>query len=600
MADEPSKSETNPEEKIIPAKKILYAELDDEVTTVFDRVQSTKIDDIYIVVPKQAVLFQSLVNLKILKKKVEDLGKKMSVITNDQSGIRLCGQIGISVYNRIDQKGLPILAQWKAHDDKEIKISPLKAAINTIEDETPTRLKSRKLSISEMLQRGKKSSDSILPRGFNIFKRKKTEDVLAPMKETINRKLVLIAPNKQALIALVTISVLVLVIIAYIALPGVTISITPKASVLEQSTNITLADLEKNKAELETHLPQVLSMTPIAITVKKTVQFSATGKLFKGENSHGTLVIYNLFPDERPLIPRTRFQTQEGLVFRIQSYVTVPASRGNVPGKIEVYVLADEFDAYGNAIGERGNISPSKFFLPALSGETQKKIYAESFALMAGGKTVLTKKITKEDLKTSAANMKAVLRNSALDELAKIVAEKNIGLAENMRFELVNNKFAIEASEPRVVVDNGLEGRTQDQFEAYGEIDLRGYYFNKAEVIEILKSEVILKKSPQKLIAKVDENSFSYRVFDVDMKTGHIKITAMLKALEEFDLNPEKEMGAQLVKKIKDHITGKKIQDAKDYIRNLAEVEKVEIKSWPAWAPTIPSVPDNIKVEIVR
>ena len=603
MTDEPSQKKSDTEktaEKTIPAKKILYAEIDDEVTSLYDKVQSTKIEDLYIVVPRQAVIFQSLVNLKILKKKVEDLGKKISIITNDINGIHLCGQIGIPVYNRVDQKGLPILTQWKAHEENEIKISPLKAAINTIEDETPTRLKSRKLSISEMLKRGKKTSGSILPEGFNIFRRKKNDDVLAPMKETINRKLVLIAPNKQALIALVSISVLILLTIAYIALPGVTVAITPRASVLEQSTNITLADYEKNKAELDQHLPKIITAYPIAVAVKKTVSFSSTGKIFKGSNASGLLTIYNTFPDNRPLIPRTRFQTPDGIVFRIQNYVTVPAAHGGSPGKIEINAVADEVDAYGNVIGERGNIGPSKFILPALSGETQTKIYAESFAAMVGGKTDVTRKISKEDLKTSINNMKAVLQNSASEELRKAVAEKNAGLAQNMRFELVDNKYAMHVSDPRVSVDNSLEGRTQDQFDVYGEIDLKGYYFNKAEVIEILKSEIKLKKSPQKIISKIDENSFSYRMFDVDDKTGHIKITGMIKALEEFDLNPEKEAGAQLIQKIKEHITGKKIEDAKDYIRNLPEVEKVEIKSWPAWAPTIPNVPDNIKVEIVR
>jgi len=603
MADELHQKQSDSEktaEKTIPARKILYAELDDEITSIYDKVQATKIEDLYIVVPKQAVIFQSLVNLKILKKKVEDLGKKISIITNDTNGIHLCGQIGIPVYNRVDQKGLPILAQWKSPKENEIKISPLKAAINTIEDETPTRLKSKKLSISEMLKRGKKTSNSILPRGFNIFKSRNENDVLAPMKETINRKLVLIAPNKQALIALVSISALIFLAIAYIALPGVTVMITPKSSVLEQSTNITLADYEKNKSELDRHLPKVIAAYPISITVKKTIAFSSTGKIFKGTNASGRLTIYNMFTEERPLIPRTRFQTPDGIVFRIQDYVTVPGARGGSPGKIEVNVVADEVDAYGNIVGERGNIGPSKFILPALSSDTQTKIYAESFAPMTGGKTDVVRKITKEDLKTSVNNMKAVLQNSASEELRKAVAEKNAGLAQNMQFELVDNKYAIQISEPRVSIDNSLEGRIQDQFDVYGEIDLKGYYFNKTEVIEILKSEIKLKKSPQKIISKIDENSFSYRMFDVDNKTGHIKITGMIKALEEFDLNPEKEVGAQLIKKIKEHITGKKIADAKDYIRGLPEVEKVEIKSWPAWAPTIPSVPDNIKVEIVR
>ncbi|KKQ71610.1 MAG: hypothetical protein UT33_C0008G0028 [Candidatus Peregrinibacteria bacterium GW2011_GWC2_39_14] len=602
MTDKTSQQEnTSPEEKIVPAKKIIYAEIDDEVTTIFDRAHETKMNDIYIVAPKQAMIFQSLVNLKILKKKIEDLGKKMSIITSDTNGIHLCGQIGVPVYNRVDMGGLPILSQWKNKDDKEIKISPLKASVNTMEDETPTRLSSKKVSIVDLIGRGsKRERPSMMPKGFNIFKRKSSHEDVVPVTDPVNRKLVLIAPNKQALVALISISVVVLLIIAYIALPGITIYITPKSSVLEQSSNVLLSDYEKNKGEVDSHQPRVLAMHQITLAVKKTNSFSATGKIFKGSNASGKLTIINNTTDTRPLIAKTRFQNADGVVFRIQSPVVVPKSDGVNPGKLEVPVFADEFDANGNVIGDRGNLGPTKFILPALMGSTQQQLYGESSTPMTGGKSDFSKKISKEDLKTAVKNMKTTLANTAADELVKAVNEKNSSLAEKMKFDLVNNKFAIDISEPRVSVDNTLEEKIQDQFDVYGEVDLKGYYFNKTEVLEILKAEIKTKQSPQKRIARIDEGSLSYRVFDIDKNTGHIKITATIKAAEEFDLDASQELGAQLVRKIKENITGKKISDAKDFVRNLPEVEKVETKSWPAWAPTVPSIPDNITVEIVR
>src|SRR3989339_1166737 len=376
MTDKTSQQEnTSPEEKIVPAKKIIYAEIDDEVTTIFDRAHETKMNDIYIVAPKQAMIFQSLVNLKILKKKIEDLGKKMSIITSDTNGIHLCGQIGVPVYNRVDLGGLPILSQWKNKDDKEIKISPLKASVNTMEDETPTRLSSKKVSIVDLIGRGsKRERPSMMPKGFNIFKRKSSHEDVVPVTDPVNRKLVLIAPNKQALVALISISVVVLLIIAYIALPGITIYITPKSSVLEQSSNVLLSDYEKNKGEVDSHQPRVLAMHQITLAVKKTNSFSATGKIFKGSNASGKLTIINNTTDTRPLIAKTRFQNADGVVFRIQSPVVVPKSDGVNPGKLEVPVFADEFDANGNVIGDRGNLGPTKFILPALMGSTQQQL----------------------------------------------------------------------------------------------------------------------------------------------------------------------------------------------------------------------------------
>ena len=59
--------------KTRPAKKILYIEIDDEVTSIYDKLVKLKYKNIYLVVPQRAVIFQSAINLKILKRKAEDL-----------------------------------------------------------------------------------------------------------------------------------------------------------------------------------------------------------------------------------------------------------------------------------------------------------------------------------------------------------------------------------------------------------------------------------------------------------------------------------------------------------------------------------------------
>ena len=58
--------------KQIPNRKILYLEIDDEITTIFDRLKKVAAKEIYLVVPKRATLLQSIVNLKILKRKMEE------------------------------------------------------------------------------------------------------------------------------------------------------------------------------------------------------------------------------------------------------------------------------------------------------------------------------------------------------------------------------------------------------------------------------------------------------------------------------------------------------------------------------------------------
>jgi len=115
-----------------------------------------------------------------------------------------------------------------------------------------------------------------------------------------------------------------------------------------------------------------------------------------------------------------------------------------------------------------------------------------------------------------------------------------------------------------------------------------------------LKSELKLKKNPEKSLVSIDEGSINYKVVDYDKAAQKIKITPTIQGVEEFDVSPDKENGDRLIKKIKEHITGKDIREAETFIQNLPEIENVKVSSWPAWAPTLPSVPDNIKIEIKK
>ena len=78
------------------------------------------------------------------------------------------------------------------------------------------------------------------------------------------------------------------------------------------------------------------------------------------------------------------------------------------------------------------------------------------------------------------------------------------------------------------------------------------------------------------------------------------KITATIKGIEQYEISPDRENGRRLIENITDHIVGKSIEEAKIYIQQLPAINKVDISSWPAWSPNLPSVPDNIKIEIMQ
>lgn len=95
--------------------------------------------------------------------------------------------------------------------------------------------------------------------------------------------------------------------------------------------------------------------------------------------AQGTITILNKQTVPQQLIKNTRFQTPDGLVFRIHDSVKVPAAKGDAPGQLDV-------TAYADAAGENYNVGPTTFTLPGLAGSaTFTQVTARSAAAMTGG-----------------------------------------------------------------------------------------------------------------------------------------------------------------------------------------------------------------------
>ena len=88
--------------------KLIYLELEEEITSVIDKVGKISDNSITLVVPKGANLIQSIVNLKLLRKHAEMEGKEITVVTSDQVGVNLAKRAGLAAQQRVqhgDEEG---------------------------------------------------------------------------------------------------------------------------------------------------------------------------------------------------------------------------------------------------------------------------------------------------------------------------------------------------------------------------------------------------------------------------------------------------------------------------------------------------------------
>lgn len=561
--------------------KVIYVEIDDEITHVFDRVKRVRQKRIALVVPKRAVLLESIVNLKILKKKLDELEKEIVIVTSDQPGLQLAEKVGIAAVSRLFEK-----------DPNVGRAQPRE----TQPGQRPMRIIGKKISLSEVIRQ-----DATGANFFRNFIVRLKERLRKKKQQSEETRIVFLTPNKQALFTLVLVSVLLLLAIAYIALPGATVYITPRSSVLDPSHNVTFLDFEKNRNILEnppgnTIIIATYPMKPPPFQKKFT--HPATGKLFKGENAKGAITVINLSNAPWDLAARTRFQTEDGLVFRTPIPVRVPAAKPGVPGTLNVNVIADEFDTNGQVIGARGNIQPSKFFLPGIKNpENKKKLYGESKNSMTGGITQITKTVSEEDIKAAGEAAKREVAKAAPEDLKKYLGDQN--LIKKTNLSLLAERHLVEVSEPSVTVNPGLVGSTIDQFEVTATYTASGVAFDRQELVNALKERLMTRVDPDKKILKVEEDDLSYKFLEEDAAAGKVRLTATMRAIQVYELDPDKENGHRFLKKISDHILGLKVKDAVAYLQQQTdEIERVEIKTWPIWAPTVPNIADNIKFVI--
>jgi hypothetical protein len=127
-----------------------------------------------------------------------------------------------------------------------------------------------------------------------------------------------------------------------------------------------------------------LSFETMEIEITKQDTRPATDMKTVEQKASGQIVVYNAFGSEpQTLIKRTRFETPDGKIYRIDRQIVIPGARVEneklVPGSLEVTVYADQ-------PGEEYNIGLTDFTIPGFKGGPRyEKFYARSKTPMTGG-----------------------------------------------------------------------------------------------------------------------------------------------------------------------------------------------------------------------
>ena len=85
-------------------KGIVYIDIEDEITSVIDKVESSAEKVLALVLPKHATTFLSSVNMRLLKRASDAAKKSIVLITSDEGILPLAGAARLHVAKSLQSK----------------------------------------------------------------------------------------------------------------------------------------------------------------------------------------------------------------------------------------------------------------------------------------------------------------------------------------------------------------------------------------------------------------------------------------------------------------------------------------------------------------
>lgn len=207
--------------------------------------------------------------------------------------------------------------------------------------------------------------------------------------------------------AVAVVSVIVLVVLALFAFRSTTVTVIPRShafALTQDSKFIAYPALGAPTGSL--------TYTVVANDLEDSAVVQSKGKERVEERASGTVEVFNEYSATTVrLIKNTRFETPNGLVFRVPASVVIPGKTGAKPGSAKVTVFADQ-------AGPEYNIAPvERFTLPGLksSPDMYAKVYARSVAPMTGGFVGDRPTVLPSALESARAEIRGRLESKARD-----------------------------------------------------------------------------------------------------------------------------------------------------------------------------------------
>lgn len=559
-------------------KDTIYIDVDDEITGIIDKLRGSSGKIVALVLPKRASVFQSIVNMKLLKRAADDAKKHLVLITTESGLLPLAGLAGVLVAPSLTSKpeipsgpvGMDDQEEMVDEATGETGIDPKTAGNRSIGELAGLAAAPGLTNDVETIEMDDESeapeeeADTAAAAVPAVTKIKKDKKLAVPNFERFRLLLILGV--------LLLIGLIVAAILAFAVLPKATIAITTDATNVNANVNFT-ADSQANAFNAASHIVPAKQVTQ---QKTYTQQAAASGQKNNGQKATGSVTATagscsGTVPND---VSAGTALTANGLTYILQDSIsfTPTVSKGkcifqgvNSNGTNDIPISAQ-------AGGANYNTSSGVSF----------SVYGRSDVSASGSASGGTDNITK------------IVSQSDIDSAKAKITTNDSSVKQTLIDQLVQSGMyplptTYSAGEPTVTTSANAGDAT-----------------DSVTVTEVV-SYTMLGVQQGDLKSLVDENvkkqidTSKQSILDEGLRGATFTSNATTATSSQLAMQTVAVAGPQLnVDTIRKNAAGKKSGEVQADLRSNPDVTNVDIKLSPFFVSRIPSKTSRITVTIAK
>lgn len=299
----------------------------------------------------------------------------------------------------------------------------------------------------------------------------------------------------------------------------------------------------------------------VSTTIAGSHVYTPTGNREEPGIATGTVTLHNESSVDQPLVATTRLLNEDGILFRLEKRVLVPAN-----GTVETSVYAD-------VEGSSGNVAPATWTIPGLNQAKQAIIYATSDDVMTGGIRTIGI-VSQDDIDKATKFLLAELQEDARDTLNQTAGD-TVGV-----FDIVDSNVSADVE----------VGEEVSEFTVSGGATVVGVFFDQEDIVMLAKDVLMSRAIDDAEYIEPSDAPPAVALSEYDTADGSavLDVTYTGRAT----INPESKQLSKMM------FYGKTKDEVRRYLLSLDHVYGVDVTLRPAWTQTVPHVSEHIDIVV--